>query len=207
LALGDLSEKQLLGLTAAVVGAVLVIMAGILFWMYIRYKKITDEIRTKSDKAVAMEAEAEQFDAVQKAHDEAMTRFHEVLKRVPDEPQASDLDAQMSEQAANAKLKIRKIELVKERSVRKKTAKRGSLEKIRIHIQAEGGFNAFGQFINNIEHNMDRFVAVTGFKITAFEDGLVPGGGGHEIEIDLVTYWYSGSKKAAPAKSPVTAGR
>ncbi len=207
MALGDLSEKQLLGLTAAVVGAVLLVVAGILLWMYMRYRNLMDEIRMKDAKASTMEAKAKELDGLQKVHDEAMTRFHEVLKRVPDESQTSDLDAQISEQAANAKLRILKLELVQERSRGKKTAKTGSLEKIRISIQATGSFNAFGQFLNNIEQNMDRFVAVTGFKITAFEDGLVPGNGGHEIEIDLVTYRYAGGKTPAKAGSPATARR
>jgi Tfp pilus assembly protein PilO len=202
LALGDLSEKQLLGLTAGVVAAILLVMAGILLWMYMRYKGLLDEIKAKNATAVAMEKKARDLKDVEQTYEEYMTRFQDARKQVPDESQLTELDAQISEQAANAKLNILKIEPVKERSTRKKTKQTGNLETIKLRIEAAGSFNAFGQFLNNIEQNMGRFVAVTGFTIAAYEEGLAPGKGPHEIELNLVTYRYVGKKKPDRAASP-----
>lgn len=209
MALGDLSEKQLLGLTAGVVGAILLVMAGILLWIYIRYKGLVNDTKTKGAIALTMEAKTRDLKDVEETFTEEMTRFHKVLQRVPETSLATDLDAQISGQAESAKLKILLIEQVKEKRGRtkKKSAKAGKLEAIRIRVEAVGSFNAFGQFLNNIERNMDRFIAVTGFTITAYESGLVPGKRSHEITLDLVTYRYIGGKKSAKAAGPATARR
>jgi Tfp pilus assembly protein PilO len=207
LALGDLSEKQLLGLTAGVVAAILLVMAGILLWMYMRYKGLLDEIKTKNADAERMEKSARGLEDVEQAYKEAEIRYQDVRKQVPDESQLTELDAQISQQAASAKLNILKIEPVKERSSRKKTQQTGNLQTIKLRVEAAGSFNAFGQFLNNIEQNMDRFVAVTGFTIAAYEEGLAPGKGPHEIELNLVTYRYVGKKKSARADSPAAARR
>jgi len=211
LALGDLNEKQLLGLTAGVVGAVLLVMAGILFWTYTRYKGLLDDIKAKTARAETMEDEARGLDEVKERYDAWMNRRYETLRQVPEEDQTTDLNAQISKQAASAKLRILRIERIKEKTSRgrgKSKQKTGKLGEIGIHIEAAGSFNSFGQFLNNIEEVMDRFIAVTGFTITAYEDGLDPGKGAHEITLDLVAYKYAGDKKKpAAARGATAAGR
>lgn len=214
MALGDLNEKQLLGLTAGIVGGILLVMAGILFWTYTRYTGLLNEIKAKNDTAAKMEEKARTLNDIKDVHDAAINTHYETLKRVPEGDQTTELNAQISEQAVRAKLRILKIELVKERSNRGRGRGRGEqqqsgkLGKIQIHIEAVGGFNSFGQFLNNIEEHMARFVAVTGFSITAYEEGLVPGKRAHEITLDLVTYKYAGEEnRPAATGAATTAGR
>ena len=201
MALGDMSEKQLLGLTAGVVGAVLLVMGGILFWIYLRYKGLLDDIRVKGAEYAKIEKEARTLEDKKAELKETQARSYDAFKKAPNESEETDLDAQISEQAANAKLKIVKIEQVKERRrVRSDEKKKSKLEAIRLRIEAAGSFNSIGQFLNNIERNMDRFVAVTDFKITAHEDGLIRDMEAHEIKIGLVTYRYSDKKPAGAGR-------
>ena len=201
MALGDMSEKQLLGLTAGVVGAILLVMAGILLWTYLRFKGLQDDITAKNAEVVALKAQADKLKDAKERFDSASETFFKTLKRVPEGENATELDAQISEQAASAKLKVLKIEQIKEKATRGRPQKTtGKLKPIKIHVEAAGTFNAFGQFLNNIERNMERFVEVTGFSIVAYEDGLAPGKGPHEITLDLVTYRYEGRSTSSAAK-------
>lgn len=192
MAMSDWSEKQLLALTAGVAGGVVLVMAGLVLWVYMRYGELCKEIEAKEKEVQAKRKEAERLDSVRKQLEEISARFNE--KRVPPDRDMDGLLRQINEQLARARLTYKGVDYPKE--TRKGPVQ--EYEPIPLRLQCEGGYHELGQFISGIEERIERLVAVTGFRINAYKDGLLPGKKALDISLDLEAFRYN-EKKPAPA--------
>ena len=184
MALSDWSENKLLLVTGGVVGGVLVIMSGLDFYVYWRYSNLKTDVAGKRAKVRTMEKEARELPKVREDRDRERALAEKLDRVVPNDKRMDELSAQLTEQANQVNLKIKKFELRRERA-RGKAQRKKTYEPIGIKIRCVGGYDSFGRFVNLVEDKMERFVAVKGFKIKAYNDGLVPGKNALEITLDL----------------------
>ena len=175
MAVSDWSENKLLLVTGGVVGGVLVIMAGLDFYVYWRYSTLRKDVAGKRAQVRTMEKDARKLPKVREERDRERALAERLERVVP---------AQLTEQANQVNLRITKFELQRERA-RGKARRREPYEPIVLKIRCLGGYDSFGRFVNLVEDKMERFVAVKGFKIKAFSEGLVPGKRELDITLDL----------------------
>ena len=194
MALSDWSERQLLALTAGVAGGILVLMAGLVLWVYSQYRSLLDEIAAKKQDVQKKEQEAEQLDDSRKKLKEATQKLDEVLKLVPSAAKLEELISQITEQSRRAGLEVQSIEPVVQRGSGRTRGKTGgsNYEPAGLTLECVGGFHEFGQFLNRLESRIERFVAIKGFKITAYSKGIVPGSKEMTFSLDIETYFYKG---------------
>jgi len=188
--LSDWSEKQFLALTAGIVGGILLIMAGVLFYIYSTYDDLVKEIKSVELQTRNLEKEGEQLPAKQKQLEEEMLLKQTVEARIPEEANVQQLIKQINDQSRSAGLKITKLEQAKEATGRRRT-KPKKYEPIKMELECKGGYHALGQFINRIEERMERLVAVDSFSIRGYRQGLEPGQDSLTIAIDLVAYKFN----------------
>ncbi|MHC4502632.1 MAG: type 4a pilus biogenesis protein PilO [Planctomycetota bacterium] len=184
MALSDWSENKLLLVTGGVVGGVLVIMAGLDFYVYWRYSDLKKDVAGKRAKLRTMETDARKLDKVREERDRERALAERLDKVVPDDERMDELSAQLTEQANQVNLTILRFEEKRERT-RGRARRRDPYEPIGMELRCKGGYDSFGRFVNLVEDKMDRFVEVKGFKIKAYNDGLVPGKKALDITIKL----------------------
>ncbi len=190
MALSDWSEKQLLGLTAGVAGGVLLVMAGLVAWVYLGYRSLNKEIRQKKMQAQGMQTVAATIEKVREKRNKIALEFEEQKSKLPTDVQLGELITQISKQAGDAKLEVNRF-------VKKREPPPGRLAAItqyksmHLELRCEGDYNSFGDFLNRIERKIERFIAVKSFKISGYKDGLEPGAKQLKITLELVTYKYA----------------
>lgn len=194
--LSEWSEKQFLMLTAGIVGGVLVIGAGVLFYVYSTYNGLLQNIEKTDREVRSLEKEGKRLNDVKKELEEASAQYREILDKVPPE-QMDKFLAQLNEQSRNAHLSVAGMEPLPDPSTRGKKAKIPTYQPIRVKLTCKGGFHDLGRFINRVEQRMERLVNVASFTIGAYKDGLMPGSRSLDVELIIETYKYNDKKKAS----------
>ncbi len=184
MALSDWSENKLLLVTGGVVGGVLVIMSGLDFYVYWRYRDLKKDVVGKRAEVRTMEKDARKLPKVREERDRERALAERLDRVVPNDKRVDELSAQLTIQANQVNLKITKFELRRQRT-RGKAMRKEKYERIGMKIRCVGGYDSFGRFVNLVEDKMERFVAVKGFKIKGYNDGLVPGKNALDITLDL----------------------
>jgi Tfp pilus assembly protein PilO len=192
--MSDWSEKQFLALTAGIVGGILLIMAGVLFYIYKTYDDLVKETERVTLQVASLEKEAKRLPEVQKRLEDETLLKHSVDARVPEEESVEELIQQLNEQSRNAGLEIVSIKHDQPRTGRRRT-KPQKYEPVKMIIECKGGFHELGQFINRIEDRMERLVAVSKFSIKGHKQGLDPGKNNLDIELDVVAYKFNNPYK------------
>jgi Tfp pilus assembly protein PilO len=200
-ALGDLTEKQMLGLTAGIVGAVVLVGAGFVIWQYSRYSALDRDIRAKRSQFNAEKRKADELPDVRRQRDELRGRHEADERRLPDEPELVELTEEINDAARRSDVKIPKI------SPRTEGGRRGGrrakkpvparYDRVGLHLDVVSGFHEFGRFLNRLERKIERLVTVTGWTVTADKEGLAPGSKEMKISLDLEAYHY---KQKRPLK-------
>lgn len=193
MALSDWSENKLLLVTGGVVGGVLVIMAGLDFYVYWRYRDLKKDVAAKRAKVRTMEKEARKLPKVREDRDRERALAERLDRVVPDDERMDELSAQLTEQANQVNLKILRFEEKRERT-RGRARRRDKYEPIGMKLRCKGGYDSFGRFVNLVEDKMERFVEVKGFKIKAHNDGLAPGKKALDITIELEARRHTGPR-------------
>jgi Tfp pilus assembly protein PilO len=197
-AIGDWSERQLLALTAGVVAAILVTMAGLVLYVFMKYGELEDEIAKLNGEVSKLQREAETLEEKKKDLADAERRVPDDIRRLPDEEGTKDLIDQVSEQSKNARVKIEKGPDVVEKRVRRRKPGQARTKRsqtgyatVKMSLEGSGKFHDFGQFLNRLENRLERIVSVTGFELTANKDGMVPDDPRVGIKLEFEAYRYT----------------
>ncbi len=190
MALSDWNEKQLLGLTAAVAGGILLVMAGLVTWVYLGYRSLNKEIKQKKMQAQGMQNVAGTIEKVREKRDRFAREFDDLKNKLPTDVQLGELITQISKQAGDAKLEVNRFRRKKDPPA-VRGAPRSQYKSMHLELRCEGDYNSFGDFLNRIERKIERFIAVKTFKISGYKDGLEPGAKQLKITLELVTYKYA----------------
>lgn len=199
MALSDWNEKQLLGLTAGIVGAIVLVMGGLDAWVYLKYDALRKDIDVNGQEAQRLEKKAKTIETVQREHGEMAAEARRYEKRVPKDLSLTDLIDQISNQARAAKLRLTKAEREREAPGLRRGAATGGQKPTKLELRIEGGYDSLGKFVSYLESHqkMERFLKVTGFTISAYKEGLIPGADNLGITLNLVTYTHG---TTAPAR-------
>ena len=192
MALSDWSERQLLGLTAAVAGGLIGVVGGVDGWLYAKRQGVVREIARKTAEAKKKAAEAAENEGIQERERVAADRHREMLRRLPEESSMAELMTELASHAKVARLRITKFDLAQEKARRRGCSAAGTKGNTpkKLLISAQGGYEAVIRFLYRIEQpdRMTRYVAVKGFEIEGYGDGLVPGSENLDISIELETF-------------------
>jgi Tfp pilus assembly protein PilO len=193
-ALGDLTERQMLGLTAGVAAVVALMGAGLVVWQYSRYSSLDREIREKRNQFNAEKKKADELPEVRRQRDELRARHEADERRLPDEPELVELTEEINDAARRSDVKIPTISPRTEGGRRGRGQARqpasGRYDRIGLHLDIVSGFHEFGRFLNRLERKIERLVTVTAWTITADKDGLAPGSKEMKVSLDIEAYHY-----------------
>ena len=194
MALSDWNERQLLALTGGIVGATLVVMAGLVLYIYTKYSKLEDEIGQVRRENKALKQKADKLERKKSELDRLGKLKKTDELRLPGDEDIGGLVNQVSEQSRGAQLEITRLDRMKERAAGRRPPAAGSsggkCVPVKMEMVLAGRFHDFGKFLKRLEERLDRIVAVTGFEITANADGLAPDEPAVGIEVLFEAYRY-----------------
>lgn len=174
--MSEWGERQFLGLTAAIVGGSLAVMAGLVLWVYSRYGSLLDEIGEMKKENEKKEAEAAALKDRQRQYDDALRKHSRALEMVPESSGMSELGNQVTEKLRNSGLELSRITEIEVRAGarRGEAAKKSPGETHRMLVECRGGFDEFGRFLTELEMNMPRLVSVVDLAAEAHKKGVFP---------------------------------
>jgi Tfp pilus assembly protein PilO len=193
----DWSEKQFLALTAGIVGGVLLIAAGVLYYKYSSYSELVQKIEATDREVKGLEKEANRLDEVKKRLEDESALNAQLEARVPEDANVDAFISQINEQSRSAHIIVKGIQVVVGQTHRGPVQR---YEPITIKVDCVGGYHELGQFIHRLERSMERLVAISSFKIDAFSDGLEPGKKASAVALEIRTYKFNDPSRPQAAK-------
>ncbi len=201
--LAGMTEKQLLVITIAVVGAFVVLLGlGIIYGkaQHSGIIKETLELEERLREAKKIKIEIARL---RKLKEEMAALMEEMRKVLPSEDEASEHELRGTISAFASEAGVRWSGF--KRAVRRRGGAPG-LAQMNPYIEEsyvldmEGGFHSFASFINRLEEDCRRLLSVDKFSIEGADGGLNPDKDGHGITLTLVAYKFR--KPQAPPPGP-----
>ncbi len=203
-----MGEKQLFGLTIAIVVLVLLVVGVFTFLGYRRFSRLVTERNGLNAKIAAHRTTAKKKPDLESKMEGMKSRFENVKRYLPDEKEVEKLLHAFSDKCIEAKLEVVKIEKAKAKGGRRRRgagAAKIQVEKLQFKGKFRGTFHSLAKFVSMVEdwEHFKRFVSITEFKAKAAGGGMAFDSGSqlHEMNMVFELYMYQPPKaKAAPSK-------
>jgi len=206
-----MGEKQLFGITIAIVVLVLLVVGVFTFLGYRSFSRLIDERRSLDAKIAAHRMTIKKRQDLDSKMEGMKARFDNVKQYLPDEKEVEKLLNAFSDKCIEAKLEVVKLEKAKASGGRRRRgagAAKIQVEKLQFKGKFKGTFHSLAKFISMVEdwEHFKRFVSITEFKAQAAEMGMAFDSGAQLHEMDMVfeLYMYQPPKRNTKSKSKST---
>ena len=200
-------EKQIFGVTVAVVAVVLVVVGVFTFLSYRKLSNIRKETRDLTRKIEDHDKVIAEKPRLENELRASQARFDNVRTYLPDDRDVDGLIEALRSKCLEANLTFSKLDRVASPGAAAGRKAQGKdVEEILFKGEFAGSYHSLAKFVSMVEdwEHFKRFVSITDFSVDAGEKGLAydTGAQRHEVSMTLELYKYAEAK--TPATGPAT---
>jgi Tfp pilus assembly protein PilO len=203
----EMGEKQLFGITIAIVVLVLLVVGVFTFLGYRRFGMLSDEIQDLDRKIKTHGDTCRRKKSLELKMQGMKSNFENVRQYLPDDREVAKLIKAFHDKCIEAKLNVAALKKSTVSAGRGRGRGRQAIqvEKIQYKGKFTGTFHSLARFVSMVEdwEHFKRFVSITDFEIKAANKGMDFDSGAqlHKISMLFELYKYQLPKRAAARKA------